>query len=113
MKEEFGTKGEDITAGIGPSVSQDSYEVGEDVVAAVKRSFEKSDALLIPQTNNKAKLDLWNANKMQLLEFGVRESSIEISELCTVKNNNNFFSARKGDAGRFAAGIMVRERGKD
>jgi polyphenol oxidase len=107
MSDEFGTKGENIIAGIGPSVSQDSYEVGEEVVAAVKKSFEKSATLLVPQENNKAKLDLWNANKLQLLEFGVPESSIEISELCTVKNNRDFFSARTGDSGRFAAGIMI------
>ena len=33
MHQIFGTKGEDIYAGIGPSVSQDSYEVGEEVVS--------------------------------------------------------------------------------
>jgi polyphenol oxidase len=107
MSDEFGTKGENIIAGIGPSVSQDSYEVGEEVVDAVKKSFDKSSSLLIPQKNNKAKLDLWNANKIQLLEFGVPESAIETSELCTVKNNRDFFSARRGDSGRFAAGIMI------
>jgi polyphenol oxidase len=108
MREEFGTKGENLIAGIGPSVSQDSYEVGEEVVEAVKRSFGKADTLLIPQENNKAKLDLWSANRIQLREFGVPASSVEISELCTVKNNSDFFSARKGDTGRFAAGIMLR-----
>jgi copper oxidase (laccase) domain-containing protein len=30
-----------------------------------------------------------------------------MSDLCTMKNNHYFFSARKGDAGRFAAGIML------
>ena len=108
MKTEFGTKGEDIIAGIGPSVCQDSYEVGEEVVAEVEKAFgSRKSHLMIPQPNNKAKLDLWTANEIQLLEFGVLKSNIEISDLCTVKNNNYFFSARKGDAGRFAAGIML------
>ncbi len=62
---------------------------------------------MISRPDNKAKLDLWKANKLQLLEFGVDPASIEISDLCTVKNNTSFFSARKGDAGRFAAGIML------
>ena len=44
---------------------------------------------------------------VQLLEFGVPEAQIEISNLCTVIHNHAFFSARKGDAGRFAAGIVV------
>lgn len=108
MHRTFGTKGQDIYAGIGPSVSQDSYEVGEEVVAEVQRSFGHQNELMIPVGSNKAKLDLWKANKLQLMEFGVSAARIEISDLCTVKNNNHFFSARKGDSGRFAAGIMVR-----
>ena len=108
MHETFGTKGQDIYAGIGPSVSQDSYEVGEEVVSEVQRSFGNVSDLMIPVGTKKAKLDLWKANKLQLMEFGVAATRNEISDLCTIKNNNHFFSARKGDTGRFAAGIMVR-----
>jgi polyphenol oxidase len=107
MKKEFGTEGKNIIAGIGPSASQQSYEVGEEVVQAVRESFHNATDLLIPLPANKAKLNLWDANKFQLLEFGVPESQIEISDLCTILNNNYFFSARKGDSGRFAAGILL------
>lgn len=107
MKEVYGTCGEDIIAGIGPSVSQEVYEVGEEVITAVTSAFGNTSGLMIPQPENKARLDLWKANKVQLLEFGVEPSNIEISNLCTVKNNEHFFSARKGDAGRFAAGVML------
>lgn len=106
LKTEFGTRGSDVIAGIGPSVSQDSYEVGEEVVEAVESSFGRSAGLLVPQANRKAKLDLWKANEIQLRDFGV--TNIEISNLCTVKQNTSFFSARKGDSGRFAAGIVLR-----
>lgn len=108
MKRNFGTNGRDIVAGIGPSVSQESYEVGEEVVQEVKSAFGHDSGLMIAQPANKAKLDLWKANKLQLLEFGVPDSQIEISDLCTVIHNQHFFSARKGDAGRFAAGIMIK-----
>ncbi len=107
MQKQFGTKGRDVVAGIGPSVSQQSYEVGEEVVNAVRESFSNTSELLVTLPANKAKLNLWNANKMQLEEFGVPASQIEISDLCTVINNQYFFSARKGDAGRFAAGILL------
>lgn len=107
MSETFGTKGSDVVAGIGPSVSQPAYEVGEEVVHAVIEAFPNVPGLLEPQENKKAKLDLWRANKIQLLEFGVPENQIEISNLCTVRNNEYFFSARKGDKGRFAAGILI------
>lgn len=108
MQALFGTEGKDLWAGIGPSASQDSYEVGEEVINEVAQSFGQRNDLLIPTVPNKAKLDLWNANKLQLLDFGVSPSRIEISGLCTIKNNNHFFSARKGDTGRFAAGILLR-----
>jgi len=107
MAETFGTKGDHVIAAIGPSVSQESYEVGGEVIEAVLAAFGKEDGLLIPQPHHKAQLDLWKANKMQLLAFGVPPDQIEVSDLCTVKNNNYFFSARKGDAGRFAAGIVM------
>ncbi len=103
----FGTKGEDLYAGIGPSVCQESYEVGEEVIGEVHRAFDQKSELMIFHANGKAKLDLWKANKLQLIEFGIPSAHIEISNLCTVKNNSCFFSARKGDSGRFAAGIMV------
>lgn len=108
MQALFGTKGENIVAGIGPSVSQECYEVGEEVVEAVRKSFRENDHLLSRQPNGKAKLDLWTANKIQLTEFGIPETAIEISDLCTVRHNQYFFSARKGDRGRFAAGIVLR-----
>jgi YfiH family protein len=107
MQTAFGTEGKDLVACIGPSVCQESYEVGEEVVQEVQNAFGTQSGLLIPQASRKAKLDLWKANKIQLLDFGVAPSNIEISDLCTVKNNEHFFSARKGDSGRFAAGIML------
>jgi polyphenol oxidase len=116
MHARYGTRGEDVLAAIGPSVSQDAYEVGEEVVNEVTRAFGKDSGLLIPQPaamgtagklENKARLDLWKANTLQLREFGVPGSAIEVSDLCTVKNNNHFFSARRGDSGRFAAGIVL------
>lgn len=107
MQRHYGSQGQDIVAGIGPSVSQESYEVGEEVITAVQQSFSEAHDLLVPTRPQKAKLDLWNANRHQLLSFGVPDKQIEISNLCTVINNDSFFSARKGDAGRFAAGIVL------
>lgn len=107
MRDTFGTQGEHVVAGIGPSVCQESYEVGEEVIEKMSTAFGSTANLMTMKPNNKAQLDLWKANKIQLLQFGVPESSIEISNLCTVKNNSHFFSARKGDSGRFAAGIMI------
>ena len=107
MRDVYGTHGSDIIAAIGPSVSQESYEVGGEVVEAFNDAFADAASLMIPVQGNKAKLDLWKANTLQLLDFGVEQQRIEISSLCTVIHNHHFFSARRGDSGRFAAGIML------
>lgn len=74
MNAKYGTRGEDLIAGIGPSASQNSYEVGEEVINAVNDSFGTGSGLMIAQENKKARLDLWKANEIQLLEFGVSPS---------------------------------------
>lgn len=108
MSESFGTQGKDLMVGIGPSVCQESYEVGTEVIHEVENAFGGNSNLMIKRGSEKALLDLWEANKVQLLEFGVMPENIELADLCTVKNNEHFFSARKGDVGRFCAGIMLR-----
>ncbi len=110
MQHEFGTQGTDVVAAIGPSVCQASYEVGHEVVEAVRKSFSNADVLLQPQANGKAKLDLWQANYVQLTAFGVKQENIQVANTCTVIHNLHFFSARKGDTGRFAAGIRLLPR---
>jgi YfiH family protein len=110
MQHEFGTSGADVLAVIGPSVCLASYEVGHEVIEAVRKSFSNADDLLQTQKNGKAKLDLWKANYIQLTSFGVRPENIEVANACTVIHNQHFFSARKGDSGRFAAGIRLLPR---
>jgi polyphenol oxidase len=107
MQEQYGSQGEDLIACIGPSVCQESYEVGQEVIESIQQAFPTSSELLIDQPNRKAKLDLWKANRLQLLEFGVPPGQIETANLCTLQHNKHFFSARKGDTGRFAAGILL------
>jgi YfiH family protein len=107
MNSAFGTKGNTLIAAIGPSVSQGCYEVGEEVIQATIEAFGTQHNLLLPTSAQKAKLDLWQANKMQLLDFGVPAHQIEIAGLCTVKDNDLFFSARMGDQHRFAAAIVL------
>ncbi len=108
MKDNYNTDPRHLLAGIGPSICQGSYEVGEEVIAEVTKTFGSSGDLIRHTSSGKGKLDLWKANKIQLLDAGIAEANIEVGGLCTVQNNAHFFSARKGDAGRFAAGIMLK-----
>ncbi len=107
MQSAFGTQGKDLRAAIGPSVSEVNYEVGIEVVRAVEAAFSESNSLLVRQPNGKARLNLWKANILQLEQFGVLQEHITLANLCSISNNQYFFSARKGDSGRYAAGLAL------
>lgn len=115
MQREFGTDPAALVAGIGPSICPEVYEVGEEVLEAVEQAFGKTEGLIRNRTpEGKGYVDLWEANRRQLLSLGVRNECIEVAGICTYRHADQFFSARKSknQAGRFAAGIMVSEPGR-
>lgn len=110
MEEAFGTDPGSLRVGIGPSISPAVYEVGEEVIEEVKKSFhEEEHMLLIPsEVQGKARFNLWEANILQLKRLGVKGSNTELAGICTYSNKDQFFSARfSRDSGRFAAGIKI------
>ena len=54
-------------------------------------------------------IDLWKANRQQLLTYGVKPEHIEVSGICTYHNNDDFFSARRQGipSGRILSGILL------
>ena len=107
MANEFGTEPSELYAGIGPSISPEVYEVGEEV-------WNQFNAMFYCETNpakmGKRLLDLWRANLQQLIVAGIPENQIEIALTCTFSEPDRFFSARRDGlkTGRIATGIMVR-----
>ncbi len=103
----------DIFAGIGPSIGPCCYEVGEDVYREYKFSGGTKKNIISPaKQQGKYYFDLWQANKEQLIEIGVKPEHIELASICTKCNNEDFFSSRAtdGNTGRFAAGIMLKKQ---
>lgn len=108
MQNKFGCQPQNILAGIGPSIGPQNYEVDDVVYNAFNKNFNYSPNLFTKgKQPGKYQLDLWEANKIQLIKAGLKEENIEVSGICTFENNKDFFSARKGDKGRFASGIMI------
>ncbi|MGK7396927.1 MAG: peptidoglycan editing factor PgeF [Candidatus Cyclobacteriaceae bacterium M3_2C_046] len=108
MQEVYDSLPENIIAGIGPSISAGVYEVGTEVIQAFQQAFpDNSFTRPVRNKPGHAFCNLWQANRWQLIQSGVPDSQIEIGGLCTYTSNELFFSARKGDWGRFAAGIMI------
>lgn len=109
MKKNYGTDGKDVMACIGPGISLEAFEVGDEVYAA----FEEAglDMNRIARKYEKWHLDLWEANRIQLLEQGVKPERIETAGLCTYNHYEDFFSARRLGirSGRILSGIMLHQ----
>lgn len=99
----YGSQPKDILAGIGPSICQQCYEVGEEPWKAFKEAFGETQARrYFQEQDGRLYLDLWTPNQDVLLSAGVE--NIEISGICTAQNLDDWFShrAEHGKTGRFA-----------
>lgn len=97
MKREFGTDPADIIACVGPSICQDCYEVGAEVIEQFRKNFDAShyEALFYEKANGKFQLNLWEANRIVLAEAGVPERHIFVTDICTHCNPELLFSHRR------------------
>jgi YfiH family protein len=105
MKENYGTDGKDCKAFIGACISYENFEVGDEVAVNFNDAQKRFDS-----ASKKWYVNLKEANKKQLLDFGLRTENIEITPYCTVTNNDTFFSHRKenGKTGRMMAVIGIK-----
>jgi purine-nucleoside/S-methyl-5'-thioadenosine phosphorylase / adenosine deaminase len=130
----FGSEPKDLLAAIGPGVHRCCYEVAEDFKQRWQAQFAYSDELFeeifdsnslhvkypLLFMNQRAPghgapamtlhLDLIEANRRQLMDAGVPERNIWVSELCTSCRTDLLFShrAEHGKTGRMMAAIGVR-----
>ena len=113
MEEEYGTCGKDVVACIGPSISLQAFEVGDEVYDRfAEADFDMS---FIARRWEKWHIDLWEANRLQLLDFGIDPRLIEVAGICTWKHSDEFFSARRQGiaSGRILSGIMLLHLDRD
>lgn len=105
MVDNYGSKPQEIKAGIGPSISVKNYPVGPAVEKQVMESFGDIGNQFLIRNNGEIKFDLWKANQYLLELKGVKE--IEVSGICTASNPDDWFSHRftRGRTGRF--GVLM------
>ena len=112
MKEHYGTQPEDVLCCIGPSICQDCFEVGEEVILEFQKEFDKSHwtELFYKKDNGRYQLDLWKANEIILGEAGVRKERIQVTDICTHCNPEYLFSHRTcgNERGNLAAFLSLR-----
>ncbi|MBX7223305.1 MAG: peptidoglycan editing factor PgeF [Blastocatellia bacterium] len=95
LRETYGTRPEDCAAALGPSASVEKYEVGDELVEQFHAEFAyASDLFARPSGSRKQHLNVREANVRQLLEMKLPAERIFVSDACTMKQTDLFFSYR-------------------
>lgn len=108
MMKVYGSQPHKVMAQIGPGISLDSFEVGDEVYEAfVKAGFEMKE---ISRHDEKWHIDLPMCNRLQLEAVGVASHQISVASDCTFKQPETWFSARRLsiNSGRIFTGIMLK-----
>ncbi len=107
MRREYGSRPEDLVAAVGPSIGACCYAVGEEVRSQFRERFGYADELFQERGDSGLYVDLWEANRRQLVDAGVEESRIAVVGECTAcareaDGRRRYFShrAEEGRAGR-------------
>ncbi len=109
----YGTRPTDIVAQTGPGISLDSFEVGDEVYETFLSEGFPMELISRKQPSadscQRWHIDLPECNRLQLLAAGVPDSQIALSPVCTYKQADTFFSARRLTirSGRIFTAIML------
>ncbi len=106
MTAAYGSQPADLRVQIGPGISLDSFEVGDEVYDAFAAAG--FDMQSISRREAKWHIDLPECNRQQFIAAGVPEANISVADICTVKQSDTFFSARRLgiQSGRIFTGII-------
>ena len=115
LMQQMGAEPDTMYAVIGPSISPESFEVGEEVVDAFHEAgFDTASIVSRPTPHAgspkpRPHIDLWAANCMDLESAGLPLAHIQVSGICTYLHADTFFSARRLgiQSGRIFSGIMM------
>lgn len=116
MQEEYGSQTVDLVAAVGPSIGPCCYAVGEEVRSEFGRKFGYAMELFDSSSDSREiRLNLWDANRRQLLNAGVTEARITVVKECTACTRGQsgalrYFShrAERGVAGRMLNVVGVK-----
>ncbi len=110
MTEEFSTNPNDLVCAIGPVISKCCYEVSADCAGEFATLFGKdSPVIILTEKEDKFMIDLALANKLILMNAGVKEDNIVFSDLCTQCNSDLLWSHRAtaGKRGTMSAFMSI------
>lgn len=107
MHDTFATNAAECMAIIAPSISRDSFEVGDEVYNAFYDAGFNMNNIAIRK--DKWHIDLWTCNQEQLTGQGMSLHNIHIAGICTYQKHQQFFSARHLGihSGRMLTGVIL------
>ena len=108
MRDTYGTAPADLQAVIGPGISLDSFEVGDEVYDQfLSAGFDMQP---ISRRDAKWHIDLPMCNRLQLMEAGIPSNNIQMTNICTYQQYDRYFSARRLgiQSGRIYTGILIK-----
>ena len=111
MKHEFGSAASDLICAVGPAISAEIYEVGNELKPLFAEAGFPIKEIFIDRADwAKSHLDLKAAIKFELLNCGLKDENIEISDICTYQHSSKYFSARKLsiNSGRIFSGVILK-----
>lgn len=118
MQQDYGSRPEDLVAAIGPSIGACCYAIGDEVRSGFEAQFRYAEELFRTADQGKMHLDLWKANRRQLLASGIPSERITVVGECTACARNEwgerkYFShrAEHGFTGRMMSAVGVARSG--
>jgi YfiH family protein len=108
MRNTFASQPEKMCAVIGPGISLQNFEVGDEVYDIfMKQGFSMEK---IAERFQKWHIDLPLCNSLQLQSCGIAEERIQMSGICTYDSCHDYFSARRLgiNSGRIFTGAVIR-----
>jgi YfiH family protein len=105
-----GCRRETIRVALSPSVGPCCYRVGREVAELVPAKYHR---FVLKKCKKEYYFDLPGFHRLQLLEAGISEDNLLVSEYCTSCHGDKFFSYRAagGRTGRMAGVISLPETG--
>ncbi len=111
MIDNYGTNAEDLVCAIGPAISKCCYEVDKACIDNFYSLNLDSEKFIFPKDDGKYMLDLLECNREILVNEGVKNENIVISDLCTKCNSDLLWSHRatNGKRGTMSAFLSIKD----
>lgn len=101
LENDFNSTPSDLVAYVAPSISQQNYEVGEEVASLFEEKYST-------RHNSKYLLNLQAVNRDIMLQYGMKKNNIQVSNLCSYEMRDLLHSYRRdGERSGRAFGVIA------